>query len=50
MKKYEHPRLVIVRFDLEDIITVSSADIDGGNVEFPGRWMVNDGEGTEFTW
>lgn len=54
MKKYEHPQIKSVKFDVEDILTSSSADIDGGRVSFLNSWTQADidGKSTEFkdTW
>ena len=45
MKKYEQPQLTIAKFKIEDIITTSSADIDGGNTRFPSSWINTDIDG-----
>lgn len=54
MKKYEQPQFTITKFEIEDIITISSADINGGDTSFPGSWVNTDidGESTNFidTW
>jgi len=54
MKNYIQPQLEIAKFEIEDIITISSANIDGGNTSFPGSWVNTDidGESTRFmdTW
>ena len=41
MKIYNKPELEITKFEVEDIITVSStdADIDGGSAAFPEGWQ-----------
>lgn len=41
MKIYEKPKIQIIKFEIEDILTISSADIDGKGVEFKDSW-IND--------
>lgn len=50
MKKYEKPEISIKKFTVEDILSMSSANIDGGSAEFPGSWINTsiDGGNTEF--
>lgn len=52
MKRYEHPTIKIAKFDVEDIITLSNIDIDGGTAAFPGEWIDIDidGQVANFKW
>ena len=50
MKKYEQPSMSILFFKIEDVITSSTADVDGGNTNFPSSWLTTnvDGKSTNF--
>ena len=41
-KKYENPEIKIVKFNSENIVTLSSGkpDIDGGSTTFPESWNI----------
>lgn len=45
MKKYEKPEITIIKFEIEDVIASSFADIDGGSTNFPGSWLNTDVDG-----
>ena len=46
MKKYEQPSMSILFFKIEDVITSSTADVDGGNTNFPSSWLTINIDGT----
>jgi len=42
MKSYTKPEITIKKFQRENVITTSSADIDGGNAGFLDSWIKTD--------
>ncbi len=39
MNIYKKPKIQILKFEVEDILTISSADIDGKDIGFKDSWI-----------
>ena len=48
MNIYKKPELKITLIEVQDVITSSTADIDGGNTSYPDSWLSVDGASTEY--